>query len=170
MPALLVTWFREWTVHPVTQPYLFRSVSVAYPFHIRSHSVDNQDRNFSYGKSRKGYGYVTVVSRSLRLQYGCAAVVDGHLRLVTEKLKFSNNFKIVSRKKRPYGSTAVYPGLSRITTAMSIRQTYGIVNLLFRETAREMPLVFYIKYISQDQILFATILISELKCLNLPMQ
>ena len=128
MQELLVTWFREWTVHPVTQPYRFRSGSVAYPFHIRSHSVDNRHRNFSYGKSRKRYGYVTVVSRSLRLHYGCAAVVDGHLRLVTEKLKFSNNLKIVSRKKRTYGSMAVYPGLSRITTVMStanVRNCHG---------------------------------------------
>ena len=128
MPAFRVTWFREWTVHPVTQPYRFRSVSVAYPFDIRSHSVNNRDRNFSYGKSRKGYGYATVVSRSLRLHEGCAAVVDGHLRLVTEKFKFSNNLKIVSRKKRTYGSTAVYPGLSRITTVMStanVRNCHG---------------------------------------------
>ena len=79
----------------------------------------NRDLNFAYGKSRTGYGYVAVVSRSIRLHYGCAAVVDGHLRLVTEKLKFSNNLKIVSRKKRVYGSMAVYPGLSRIITAMS---------------------------------------------------
>jgi len=125
---LLVTWFREWTVHPVTQPYRFRSVSVAYPFHSRGLSVVNRDLNFAYGKSRKGYGYVTVVSRSLRLHYVCAAVIDGHLRLVTEKLKFSNNLKIVSRKERAYGSTAVYPGLSRITTVMStanLRNCHG---------------------------------------------
>ena len=106
----------------------FRGVSVAYPFHIRSLSVVNRDLKFAYGKSRKGYGYVTVVSRSLRLLHGCAAVVDGHLRLVTEKLKFSNNLKIVSRKKRAYGSTAVYPGLPRITTVMStanVRNCHG---------------------------------------------
>ena len=128
MQELLVTWFREWAVHPVTQPYRFRSVSVAYPFHSRSLSVVNRDLNFAYGKSRKGYGYVTVVSRSLRLHYVCAAVIDGHLRLVTEKFKFSNNLKIVSRKERAYGSTAVYPGLSRITTVMStanVRNCHG---------------------------------------------
>ena len=115
---------------PRDTTYSFRSVSVAYPFHIRSLSVTNRDLNFAYGESRKGYGYVTVVSRSLRLLYGCAAVVDGHLRLVTEKLKFSNNLKIVSRKERAYGSTAVYPGLSRITTVMStanVRNCHGYI-------------------------------------------
>ena len=123
MQELLITLFREWTVHPVTQ-------SVAYPLHIRFIAVvfPWSTGTSIYGKSRKGYGYVTVVSRSLRMHYGCAAVVDGHLRLVTEKLKFSNNLKIVSRKERAYGSTAVYPGLSRITTVMStanVRSCHG---------------------------------------------
>ena len=93
------------------------------PWHNRSFSVVNRELNFSYGKFWKRYGYVTIVSRSLWLHYGCAAVVDGHLRRVMEKLKFSNNLKIVSWIKRAYGSTAVYPNSLR----SCLRQKYGIV-------------------------------------------
>ena len=94
----------------------------------------NRDLNFAYGKSRKGYGYVTVVSRSLRLNYGCAAVIDGHLRLVSSgKIEMFKQFEnCLPEKKRSYGSTAVYPGLSRIITVMStatVRNCHGHLRL-----------------------------------------
>ena len=120
-------WSRDSENEPYT-PWHNRIVSVAYPLHIRFIAVAFPWSTGTSILATVNHGKDTVVSRSLRLHYVCAAVIDGHLRLVTEKFKFSNNLKIVSRKERAYGSTAVYPGLSRITTVMStanVRNCHG---------------------------------------------
>ena len=108
------------------------SYSVSYPLHIRFISVafpwstgTSNSPTVNHGKDTDMlrlchglYGRTTVAPRLSTDTYG----------IVTEKLKFSNNLKIVSRKERAYGSTAVYPGLPRITTVMStanVRNCHG---------------------------------------------
>ena len=51
-----------------------------------------------------------------------------------EELKFSNNLKIVSQKKLPYGSTAVYPGLLRSCLIMSTANVQNCHGYLRFET------------------------------------
>ena len=95
---------------PRDTTYSFRSVSVAYPFHIRSLSVTNRDLNFAYGESRKGYGYVTVVSRSLRLQLRLCRGCRRTLTVSYGKIKIFKQFENCLPERK---SLRKHGGLSR---------------------------------------------------------
>ena len=131
-------WSRDSEDEPYT-PWHNRAVSVAYPLHIRFISVAFP---WSAGSPilptvnpGKGTDMLRLCHGLYGCTTGCAAVVDWHLRfqtvairdrnresviralrLVTEKLKFSNNLNIVSLKKEHTEARRfipVYPGSLR---------------------------------------------------------
>ena len=110
-------------------PWHNRIVSVAYPLHIRFIAVAFPWSTGTSMLPTVNPGKDTDMLRLCHGLYGCTTVVPrlstDTYGLVTEKFKFSNNLKIVSRKRKSLRKLRrfipVYPGSLRSCITANVR-------------------------------------------------